>query len=151
YCYFFRLHTEDDLFIKQWSATFTPGVKRMSVFFPSTMLAPEGTLTSQESCDPVEIPLPVPNAISWGFTAHSSGDQFVYPLDAGNGTPVGLRAAAGQPAVLWIYMLNETNAVIRPRVEVTGLFYPLDTNVTRADSFITYISNIVLPPATLTT
>jgi hypothetical protein len=141
WCYYFRLPTSAELFIKQWNATFTPGVERIVLQFVPVATRNDGTMTSID-CGMAVGALSAPPLPTWAFTATVSGDEFIFPDNDGTGKPVGLQAAAGQPAILWIHMLNSTVNVIRPRVELTGQTYAPGTAVTRADSFLTWMPSL---------
>ena len=144
YCYFTHLPTTGELFIKQWNSTFTPGVVRAAVWFASLDVKPVGTMTLTEC--PFGAALATAGLFSWTYTATRSGEQFVFPDDDGNGRPVGMRANAGQPVIVWIHMLNTTADVIRPHVDITGVTYPSRTSVTRAESFAAEMFPLTIPP-----
>jgi hypothetical protein len=143
WCYYFRLPTTAELFIKQWNATFTPGVERIVLHLVPVATRDDGTMSAIE-CQVAGGALGVAPMSTWAFTATASGDEFKFPDNDGTGKPVGLRATAGQPAMLWIHMFNPTVNVIRPHVEVTGATYAPGTTVTRADSFTTFIPSLGL-------
>jgi hypothetical protein len=147
YCYSFRLPVSAEVFMKQWSATFTPGVERIVLFFQHADARPDGTLSAIDC--PFGSGSSTNGAVlsSWAFTASSSGDQFVFPENDGTGRPVGMRASAGQPAVLWLHLMNPTNGVLKAKVDITGQTYAIGTAVTRAESFTAFMgSTFSIPP-----
>jgi hypothetical protein len=146
WCYYTQLPTTAELFIKQWSATLTPGVERIVLHLSPTAIRENGTMSAID-CKVNGKAVGESPMTTWAFSAADSG-EFVFPDNDGTGKPVGLQAAAGQPVMLWIHMRNDTANVIRPHVEVTGQTYAPGTAVTRADSFTAHMAAFELPPMT---
>ena len=150
YCYYFHVPNANDMFMKQWRATFSAGVQRAALFYMEVDVQPEGTLSSQNCAPSVIQSATINNQVTniigtWAFSANRSGDEYQFPADDGTGKPVGLSTLAGQRAYVWIHMFNPTTGPLQVSMTLHGTAYPLNTAVTRADSFVTFNGNLNIP------
>lgn len=143
YCVFLHTPNSAQVAVKSWKATLPTGVQSAAILFTASDAYPVGTV-SGSSCSPTGA-----NGIAATllFDSRASTDELDFPLDDGSGTPVAAIVPSGQPAYLWIHVINATGASISPQVQFTATTYPAGTAVTRADPFVTYNGNISIPPS----
>lgn len=133
YCYYFRMPNTSTVGVKQWQSMMTPGSHHMILYFTSSELAPEGTLTT-ERCGT--------GRAVWVYSAQTPEQTFAMPPD------IGMTVEAGQPAFLQMHYLNATDKPRQVRVSLNAETYSADQSYTPAAAYITYNSNISVPPGT---
>lgn len=133
YCYYFRMPNTETVGVKQWRSLMTPGSHHMILYFTSTELAPEGTLTSKGCGGGLGV---------WAYAAQTPEQTFTMPPQ------VGMTVEAGQPAFLQMHYLNATDHPRQVRVNLNAETYAAAETYTPASAYVTYNSNISVPPGT---
>lgn len=133
YCYYFRMPNTSTVGVKQWQSMMTPGSHHMILYFTASELAPEGTLTTT-GCGA--------GRAVWAYAAQTPEQTFAMPPG------VGMTVEAGQPAFLQMHYLNATERPRQVRVSLNAETYRDTESYTPAAAYVTYNSNISVPPGT---
>lgn len=133
YCYYFRMPNTTTVGVKQWQSLMTPGSHHMILYFTSSELAPEGTLTAKGCGGGLGV---------WAYAAQIPEQTFSMPPQ------VGMTVEAGQPAFLQMHYLNATDQPRQVRVSLNAETYAATETYTSASAYVTYNSNISVPPGT---
>ena len=138
YCYYFRTRNTEIIAVKQWASQMSPYAKDLTLFLTPTNVKPPGTQTSN-GCGVSGLTAP-----ALTYIARHSSDAFSFPPDDGTGKPVGQFLPKDQPAFLRVHYVNPTGSDVTVHAELTVNAYKT-TDVTRADPFVTYNTNINVP------
>lgn len=133
YCYYTRMPISQTVGVKQWESQMTPGSHHMILYFTSTEVQPEGTLTAQNCGSGRGI---------WAYSAQQPKVTFAMPAG------IGMAVEASQPAFIQMHYLNSTDKTLPVRVTLNASTYAADETYTPAAAFVTYSSNISVPPGT---
>jgi hypothetical protein len=101
YCYYFHTPNTGSLGIHRWLSTMGAGMHHMIVYTTSIDRQPAGTLT--------QIPCGLNTgggSSAWLYIAHDLSEDLVFPTDDGSGNPLAVEIAAGQAAVIEMYVIN---------------------------------------------
>lgn len=131
YCYYTRMPNAELAGVKRWESKMTPGSHHMILYFTQTELKPQGTLT-QDGCGA--------GLGVWTYSAQEPSVSFAMPKD------IGMTVPAGQPAFIQMHYLNATDKVLPVQVSLNAHTYAPSETFTPAAAFITYNSNIEIPP-----
>lgn len=133
YCYYFRMPNPSTVGVKQWQSLMTPGSHHMILYFTSSELAPEGTLTDKGCGGGLGV---------WAYAAQTPEQTFAMPPQ------VGMTVEAGQPAFIQMHYLNATDQPRQVRVSLNLETYAEAETYTPASAYVTYNSNISVPAGT---
>jgi hypothetical protein len=136
YCYYFRSPNTAQVAVRQWTSHMEVGGADMTLFLTATDLQPPGT-QSPTNCGFAGISIP-----AWTYVAYTADAEMTFPADDGTGKPVGQIIPANQAGYLRLHYLNVTTDPISVHVELDAVAYDANTDVTRADAFVTYNTNI---------
>lgn len=131
YCYYFDMPNTDEVGVKRWASTMTPGSHHLILFMAGPNAPAAGTMIPD--CDGFAL------GDEWTYSAQTPTNSADMP--AGVGMPV----AAGQRAFLQMHYLNASDDVINAHVEVEAETYPAGTEYTRAAAYITYSQGFTVP------
>ncbi len=146
-CIFVHTPNAAQAAIKSLQVTLPAGVVSAALLFTATDAQPVGTV-SAANCGPLDAGGQVATLV---FESRGSMTRLDFPSNDGNGAPVAAIVPAAQPAYLRIRYLNAGGSPITPQVTFTAATYPAGTSVVRADPFVTYNSNISIPPNSIGT
>jgi hypothetical protein len=136
YCYYLRMPTSDEVGIKRWQSRMTPGSHHMILYFTPSEEQPAGTLTAS-NCGNLG---GIANLPVWTYAAQSAESASEMP------TGVGMAVAAGQPAYVQMHYLNTSDEPITVHVTLNGETYGPSESYTRAAAFVTFNTQISVPP-----
>jgi Copper type II ascorbate-dependent monooxygenase, C-terminal domain len=119
--------------VKRWSSTMTPGSHHMIVYFLNQAQT-EGV--SQGSCQGFA----GGNVAVWTYSAQSIAAEAQMP------DGVGMLVKAGQPMCIEMHYLNATDNALSAHVELNGDTYQSGTSYQQAAAYITYNTEINVPP-----
>lgn len=131
YCYYTRMPNAEMVGVKKWESQMTPGSHHMILYFTQTELKPQGTLT-QDGCGA--------GLGVWTYSAQEPSVSFAMP------PTIGMTVPGGQPAFIQMHYLNATDKVLPVRVSLNAHTFAAGESFTPAAAFITYNSNIDIPP-----
>jgi hypothetical protein len=137
YCYYTTLPTAEATGIYRMASSMPPGSHHMIVFKTRTALEPDGTLAECENFGMgpggfTDIPM-------WLYAAQEPEEGFTMPDD------VGIAIAAGQPVIVNMHYINQSDAPLTANVHVElGTFKPGFT-FTPAHSYVTFNTQINVP------
>jgi hypothetical protein len=149
YCYYFRMPNAYAAGVSKFASTLDPVVFHASLHTTHGIggqpveLHPPGTMQA--------------GICGWGSGGNASAVRRLYwarepstsvtmPTDDGSGTPVAVGATAAQPAALEMHFLNSTDQPINGAVALTITLLPPWIDFTNTATYITYNSNISVPP-----
>jgi hypothetical protein len=119
----------------------TPGSHHMIMYTTNSEVMPPGTVTSSNCGGFSGTNLP-----SWTFASQTPTAQMTLPTDDGTGKPLGQDIPAGTPGYLQMHYLNATDDPIQAHVTINADAYDAGATYTRTAAFITYNSQISIPP-----
>lgn len=122
--------------IKRWASVMTPGSHHLIMYFMTTLPKPAGTL-EQGSCQGGQS---LQNLPVWTYSAQTPTAES--PMPPG----VGMQVAANQGICVEMHYLNVTEAALKAHVQVTGDAYAEGVAYQKAAAFITYNTQISIPP-----
>ena len=104
YCYYFKTPNTEDMVIKKWSSSMTPGSHHMIMFTTTTDSMPPGTISDAE-CGGFS----ASNVPSWTYAAQTPENAIALPTDDGTGTPLGQEIPAGTSGYFQMHYLNASD------------------------------------------
>jgi hypothetical protein len=140
YCYYFRTPNTAQVAIKQWTSHMTAGAADMTLFLTATDFQPPGTQTATNCGFAGGVSIP-----AWTYVAYTPDADMTFPTDDGTGKPVGQVIPTNQAGYLRLHYVNGGIDPISVHVELNANTYDANTDVTKADAFVTYNSNIDIP------
>ncbi len=143
FCYYFKTPNTEAFSIKRWVSKMAPGSHHMILYFTSTMVQPEGTVTEQ-GCGGVGGGTNVP---SWIYAAQTIDSDMALPADDGNGNPLGMDVPPGQPAFIQMHYYNATDLPIKAHVTVNAEAHDAGVNATKTAAYVTFNGQISIPAA----
>lgn len=141
YCYYFRTPNTEDLVIKKWASEMTPGSHHMIMYTTPTDVMPPGTITAEECGGFAGGNLP-----SWTYATQTPVAEVTLPADDGTGLPLGQDIPAGTSGYFQMHYLNASDAPLVAHVTVTAEAHDAGAAYTRTAPYITYNSEISIPP-----
>jgi hypothetical protein len=144
YCYYFSMPNTTTAAVKHWLSHMDTGIHHAILFSTPTAAAPDGTLT-QNPC----ATFPGGQVSTWLYAAHSTDEDQVFPSSDGNGNPVALEIAAGQPAFLQIYLVNGSTQALSPSISITADALDPQQTYTKTAAYLTTNSTVDIPAGTL--
>jgi hypothetical protein len=142
-CWYFRTSNTDDVIVRTWTSTLTPGVAHMALLFTESDRMPPGTVSATD-CVMVAGDS---NPPSWAYSTWKAADTWSFPSDDGAGKPVGKPVKAQQSGYLLMHVVNAGGSPIKVRGSVAGIGYAPGTAVTQAEPYVTYNAAIDIPAA----
>nr|HEX4312949.1 hypothetical protein [Kofleriaceae bacterium] len=142
YCYYFHTPNTSQVVVKSWQSSMTPGSHHMILYFSQTANMPDGTLDPSGNCGGANLN----NLAVWTYLAQEPVAESDMPSDDGTGTPVGMPVPANQPAAMQLHYLNASDAAITVHASLDANGYPDGTVYTQADAYVTYNTQIDIPP-----
>lgn len=144
YCAYFRADINDARAVKRWTSRLPAHAAKVIVVLTRNDRGLPGT---QSAVNCQVFPLESTNELpTWAYTADEPEASYDFPADDGTGKPVGLFMKPGQTGYLYIHYINKTALPVTGHVEVDATFHDPTTEVTRADSLVTYNASISIPP-----
>jgi hypothetical protein len=143
YCYYFQTSNTEDVVIRKWSSSMTPGSHHMIMYTTYREAAPAGTLTD-DGCNQSLSNLP-----AWTYATQTPEDSVALPADDGTGKPLGQEIEAGTYGYLEMHYFNGTDEPIVAHVEVTAEPLPRDTDYTPTATYVTFNPDISIPPGAM--
>jgi hypothetical protein len=145
YCYYFHTPNTEDIVVKKWSSTMSPGSHHLIFYLAQSAEMPDGTLTTA-NCG-----IGASGSIGsgfdvWTYSAATSPRELDLPSDDGTGKPVGQIIKANSPAYIQMHYLNAGETTLMAQVVVNAYAYPTGTVFTQTEPFISYNANISIPP-----
>ena len=131
-CYHFLMPNTGEVAVKRWASMMTPGSHHMILFMGTQASQPAGTI---DNCGNVGGFDSV-----WTYAAQNPVAQSALP------DGVGMTITAMQPAVIQMHYLNASDQTIDAHVELTADLYPAGTSYQKAQPYITFNTQINIPP-----
>lgn len=141
YCYYFRTPNTEDLVIKKWTSSMTPGSHHMIMYTTTSDSKPPGTVSDQ-SCGNFS----VGNIPSWTYAAQNPEAEVALPPDDGNGVPLGQEIPANTAGYFQMHYLNATDEPIQAHVTLNAVAHEAGVAYTKTAPYITYNAQISIPP-----
>ncbi|MDX2091461.1 MAG: hypothetical protein SFX73_26610 [Kofleriaceae bacterium] len=141
YCYYFKTPNTEDVVIRKWASTMTPGSHHMIMYTTKTETQPAGTV-SATGCGGFS----AANVPSWTYATQTPTAELALPDDDGTGLPLGQLIPAGTFGYLEMHYLNATDAAIQAHVEVTAEALAAGAPYTQTAAFVTYNNDISIDP-----
>lgn len=141
YCYYFKTPNTEDMVIKKWSSSMTPGSHHMIMFTTTTDSMPPGTISDAE-CGGFS----ASNVPSWTYAAQTPENAIALPTDDGTGTPLGQEIPAGTSGYFQMHYLNASDEPLVAHVKLVAEAYEPGAAYTNTAAYVTYNSQISIPP-----
>ncbi|HEY4180306.1 MAG TPA: hypothetical protein VGM90_25865 [Kofleriaceae bacterium] len=141
YCWYFHTPNTQDLVIKKWSSTMTTGSHHMIVYLTTNDVKAPGTIDDQ-GCGSFS----GNNLPAWTYAAQSATAELELPQDDGTGKPLGQLIPAGSSGYIQMHYLNTGDSAVTAHVTLNADAYAADTVYTKTAPFITYQTDISIPP-----
>jgi hypothetical protein len=142
-CWYFQTPNAAALGVQRWESQMTPGSHHMIVYFTTSAQQPHGTLT--DDCG---------GGLSavWTYASQSPYTNSAMPNDP-DSTPsaIGMGVGAGQTGFIQMHYLNPSDAPLQVRVTLNAHAYPDGTAYTPTSPYITFNTNLSIPPASTQT
>jgi hypothetical protein len=145
YCYYFKTPNTEAFTIKRWASHMTDGSHHLILFFTPTLGQPEGTI-SANSCSLTGGG--ATNLPAWIYSAQVADSDMPLPADDGNGKPVGMDVAPGQPAFLQLHYVNQGDEPLVVQAKINAEAYEAGVQTTKTFAYVTYNGDIDIPPST---
>lgn len=136
WCYYTTIPTDSEVGVSRWESVMTPGSHHMIMYFTGTATRPDGTL--EQDCNiggGGGLDLPV-----WAYASQSIENTQAMPPG------VGMQVGQQQAAIIQMHYLNVTDGELRAHVTINGHTYPDGTEYERAAPYITFNTQISVPP-----
>jgi hypothetical protein len=133
YCYYTTIQTTAELGVKKWSSSMTPGSHHLILYFGDSG-KPDGTI--DQSCGGGA----AGGVPYWMYSAQTPTNEAVMP------TGIGMTVPAGQKAYVQMHYLNTGDAPIQAHVVIDAETYAAGEAYTPAAAFITFNTQINIPP-----
>lgn len=133
YCYYTTIDLDQAAGVKRWSSTMTPGSHHLIVFFGDSG-KPDGTV--DQDCGGLSggsVPY-------WTYSAQNPVSEAVMP------TGIGMTVGARQKIYVQMHYLNAGDADLSAHAVIDGETYAPGENYTPAAAYITYNTQISIPP-----
>jgi hypothetical protein len=141
YCYYFKTPNTEDVVVRKWASTMTPGSHHMIMYTTATATQPAGTIT-QNGCGGFS----VSNVPSWTYATQTPTAELALPDDDGAGLPLGQLIPAGTNGYFEMHYLNTQDVPIQAHVEVTAEALEAGAPYTKTAAFVTYNNDISIDP-----
>ncbi len=132
WCYFFQTPNTGELGITRWESAMTPGSHHMIVYFTDQAAGTPGTL--EEGCGSL--------SQIWTYASQTPTQTFQMP------DGVGMTVPPGQYGFIEMHYLNVTDEPLAAHVTLNGVAFAPGVPYTKAAAYVTYNTNINIPPGT---
>ncbi len=143
YCYYFRTPNTENMVIKKWVSSMSPGSHHLIMFTTTSDVQPPGTVSASQcgigGASAQNLP-------AWMFAAQTPTAELALPTDDGAGKPLGQEIKAGTPAYVQMHYLNATDAQIKVHVTINAEAYDVGAVYTPTAPYITFNGNISIAP-----
>ena len=146
YCYFFRTPNSTALGVRRWRSHALGGMHHAILFTTINEKQPPGTLT-QNNCSTA----PGGELGKWQYAAYGLDDALEFPSDDGTATPLAAEIGTGQFAFLQMYALNTSDQALTTSVYLSAQALDPATVYTKSATYMSYNSNLLLPPISIST
>lgn len=143
YCYYFHTPNTEQMVIKKWSSTMTPGSHHMIMFTTTSDVLAPGTISATQcgigGASAQNLP-------AWIYAAQTPTASLELPQDDGTGKPLGQEIAPGSPAYVQMHYVNATDNDIKVHISINAEAYDAGAAYTKTAPYITFNGNISIPP-----
>ena len=140
YCYYFRTPNTENLAIKHWKSSMTPGSHHMIYFGTASDAGAVGQF--ERDCGGFGMQ---GGGTVWTYSAGIPEAEIVLPEDDGSGKPLAQVVNANSAGFFQMHYLNATDAPIQAHVTLDAFALEAAETFTQTAAFITYNSSINIP------
>jgi len=146
WCYYFRTPNIGTAGVRRWASLMQPGMTHFIVYatyntsWQPVDLVPPGTLT-QTPCQTGG-----GSYAGWLYAAHDPAAQMIFPATDGSGSPLATELLPDQPVFMQMFVSNAGTEPLTTSALLEAETLGSDTAYTRTASYLTFNTNINIPP-----
>jgi hypothetical protein len=146
YCYYFNTPNTEDLVVKKWSSSMSPGSHHLILFTTNSLGQPDGTVSATQCGIGGASAQNVP---AWMYGAQTPTAELALPTDDGTGKPLGQVVTAHKPAYVQMHYVNPSDNPIKVHVTINAEAFDAGVAYTQTAPYITFNANISIPPGAM--